>query len=218
MIDLKHAVQDQGFSVVHIKTDSIKIPNAPDWLIEFVMDFGKRFGYTFENEGTYDKFCLVNDAVYIARKGDKWDAVGAQFQHPYVYKTLFTGDEINFDDYCEAKNVVQGTMYLEVDQPDGTTAMVHVGRTGSFVPVVDGGGTLWRVKEDKQYAVTGTKGYKWIIRDVAIERYHNKVLQIDMTYFENLKEQALSAINKHGTYEMLMSNESIGGIDDEEVA
>jgi DNA polymerase elongation subunit (family B) len=28
MIDLKHALQDQGVSVIHIKTDSVKIPNA----------------------------------------------------------------------------------------------------------------------------------------------------------------------------------------------
>ena len=28
MVNLKHAVQDQGFTVAHIKTDSIKIPNA----------------------------------------------------------------------------------------------------------------------------------------------------------------------------------------------
>lgn len=216
MIDLKQAVMDHGFTVVHIKTDSIKIPNAPDWLIDFVMEFGRRFGYTFENEGVYNKFCLVNDAVYIARKGDKWEAVGAQFQNPYVYKTLFSGEELSFEDFCETKNVTQGTMYLEVDQPNGETAMIHTGRTGSFVPVVDSGGTLWRIKEDKQYAVAGTKGYKWIIRDVALERDHAGQLKIDMSYFEHLKEQALGAINKHGPYEMLVSNELLGGISDEE--
>lgn len=217
MIDLKEAVQDQGFTVVHIKTDSIKIPNAPEWLIDFIMEFGKGMGYDFENEGTYDKFCLVNDAVYIARKGDKWDAVGAQFQHPYVYKTLFSGEELIFEDFCEMKNVTQGTMYLEVDQPDGETAMVHVGRTGSFVPVIDGGGTLWRIKEDKQYAVSGTKGYRWVIRDVAIDRHNNHELKIDMSYFEHLKEQALAAIAKHGSYEELVSNEPLsGGIENEE--
>ena len=44
MIDLKHAVQEKGFTVAHIKTDSIKIPNATDEIINFVVDFGKKYG------------------------------------------------------------------------------------------------------------------------------------------------------------------------------
>jgi hypothetical protein len=66
MIDLKHALQDKGVQVVHIKTDSVKIPNATPEIIEFVTEFGAKYGYEFEHEETYDKFCLVNDAVYVA--------------------------------------------------------------------------------------------------------------------------------------------------------
>ncbi|WP_143675482.1 hypothetical protein, partial [Streptomyces sp. JV178] len=36
MVDLLHAVQEQGFTVAHIKTDSIKIPNATPEIIDFV--------------------------------------------------------------------------------------------------------------------------------------------------------------------------------------
>lgn len=203
MIDLKEAVQDRGFTVAHIKTDSIKIPDATPEIIEFIVDFGKKYGYEFELEGTYDKFCLVNDAVYIARVGDKWTAVGAQFQHPYVFKTLFTKEELKFDDFCETKNVVQGTMYLDFTESDDISKMTHVGRTGSFVPVLEGGGNLLRVKDGKTYAVTGTKGYKWVIRDVALEREAEKSLDIDMTYFNHLQDQALEAINKQGSFEEL---------------
>ncbi len=67
MVNLKHAVQDQGFTVAHIKTDSIKIPNATPEIVKFVMDYGKEYGYTFEHEATYDRMCLVNDAVYICK-------------------------------------------------------------------------------------------------------------------------------------------------------
>lgn len=197
MIDLKDAVQSHGFTVVHIKTDSIKIPHATQEIIDFVVDFGNKYGYTFEFENVYDKFCLVNDAVYIAREGDKWTAVGSQFQHPFVFKTLFSKEELNFDDFCETKNVTQGVMYLELD--DGT--MVHVGRTGSFVPVEDNGGALWRIKDDKQYAVAGTKGYKWVVRDIARDRDQNGELKIDMSYFNHLQQQALDAINKYGSYD-----------------
>jgi hypothetical protein len=201
MIDLKHAVQEKGFTVAHIKTDSIKIPNATPAIIDFVRDFGKNFGYEFEHEATYDKFCLVNDAVYIAREGDKWNAVGAQFQHPYVYKCLFSGEELTFDDYCETKNVTQGTMYLNFKDvsmdPPILSELHHVGRTGSFVPVLTGGGVLWRIKDDRHYAVTGTKGYLWIEREMAISREN---LEIDMSYFEKLKKDALAAIDVYVDY------------------
>ena len=203
MIDLKEAVQKKGFVVAHIKTDSIKIPNATPEIIDFVCDFGKKYGYHFEHEVTYDKFCLVNDAVYIAREGDKWTAVGAQFQHPYVYKTLFTGEELTFDDFCETKSVTQGRMYLNfIDistDPQVPDELIHVGRTGSFVPVLDGGAVLWRIKDDKHYAVTGTKGHLWIEREMAEAR--GKDLRIDMTYFENLRTEAFNAIDYYGPFE-----------------
>jgi len=116
MIDLKHAVQEQGFQVVHIKTDSIKIPKATPKIIKFVMDFGKKYGYEFEHEETYSKFCLVNDAVYIAKtdKGE-WTATGAQFAQPYVFKTLFSKEPIIFSDLYETKSVTSA-LYLDMNE------------------------------------------------------------------------------------------------------
>lgn len=194
MVDLKHAVQEKGFTVAHIKTDSIKIPDATPEIIQFVIDFGKRYGYDFEHEMTYERFCLVNDAVYIARAGDKWTAVGAQFQHPYVYKQLFSNEELDFQDYCETRNVQQGIMYLDFSTEEEQKELLHVGRTGSFVPVMNDGGDLWRIKDDKRYAVAGTKGHKWISRDVAFERWQAGELRIDMSYFEELKAKAIEAV------------------------
>jgi hypothetical protein len=201
MIDLKHAVQEKGFTVAHIKTDSIKIPNATPDIINFVMNFGKDYGYDFEHECTYDRFVLFNDAVYIAKSGEKWTAVGAQFQHPYVFKTLLSGEPIGFDDYCETKNVVKGSMYL--GRPD--EELQHVGRTGSFVPVIDGR-ELWRVQDGNRYHVTGTKGYLWVEREIAWNRYQLDPgsLDIDMAYFEALVEKARTAIEQYGDYHQLM--------------
>lgn len=120
MIDLKHAVQERGFVVAHIKTDSIKIPDATPEIIQFVMDFGKSHGYTFEHEATYDKMCLVNDAVYIARykggkKDGKWTATGKQFAVPYVFKTLFSREPIEFADVCETVSV-SSALYLDMNE------------------------------------------------------------------------------------------------------
>lgn len=204
MIDLKHAVQEQGFPVVHIKTDSIKIPEATPEIIEFVTEFGRKYGYDFEHETTYDKFCLINDAVYIAREGDKWTAVGAQFQHPYVFKTLFTHEEIEFRDLCETKSVTQGVMYLDFNEDSAlrkVVEFVYVGRTGSFVPVKEDGGVLWRIKEDKRYAVTGTKGYRWIEREMAVDRPEPYQEYVDYTYFEALVKAAFEAIDYYGPFE-----------------
>ena len=49
MVNLKHAVQSQGFIVAHIKTDSIKIPDATPEIIKFVTEYGKLYGYSFNN-------------------------------------------------------------------------------------------------------------------------------------------------------------------------
>ena len=116
MRTLQDEVQKRGFTVAHIKTDSIKIPDATPEIIQFVMDFGKQYGYTFEHEATYEKMCLVNDAVYIAKYQDgDWTATGTQFQIPYVFKTLFSREPIVFDDMCETKSVTSA-LYLDMNE------------------------------------------------------------------------------------------------------
>lgn len=206
MIDLKHAVQDRGFQVAHIKTDSIKIPNATQAIIDFVIEFGRQYGYTFEHETTYDRFVLINDAVYIASVNGGWTAVGAQFQEPYVFKQLFSHEPLEFDDLCEVKSVTQGAMYLgnDEDQHD-LSGLRHVGRTGSFMPVKYDGYSLWRVKDGKKYHVAGTKGYQWIERDLAKHRESIDDLHTDMEYFEKLKNDAIRSIERFVSYDELVS-------------
>ena len=204
MILLKELIQAAGYTVAHIKTDSVKIPNADQNIIDLVTQFGMLWGYDFEHEATYDKFVLANDAVYVAGKGGEWTAVGSQFQHPYVYKSLFSGEDLEWDDFCEGRSVLQGTMYLDLDQQEEKNYhnMKHLGKTGRFVPVLEGGGVLYRVKEDKYYAVTGTKGHLWMEAEIA-KGVDN--LQIDMTYFDKLKDEAVSTIEKFGSYKEFVS-------------
>ena len=136
MIDLRNAVLEKGFQVAHIKTDSIKIPDATPEIIKFITDFGKSYGYTFEHEATYDRMCLVNDAVYVAKykdakeckkmygyipgdnedHGGQWTATGKQFQVPYVFKSLFSKEDIVFDDMCETFAVSKGDLYLDMNE------------------------------------------------------------------------------------------------------
>ena len=121
---LKREVEKLGYKVAHIKTDSIKIPNADQIVIDFVIKFGKEYGYSFETEANFEKFCLVNDAVYIAKhldgkKAGKWTATGTQFAVPYVFKKLFSREPIEFEDMCETKSV-KTAIYLDMneDLPD----------------------------------------------------------------------------------------------------
>ena len=103
MIDLKHAVQEMVDQVVHIKTDSIKMADPTPEINEFISTSATEVRLRVRARGDiYDKFCLVNDARRTSLRygwADKekligtWDATGAQFQHPYVYKTLFANEE-----------------------------------------------------------------------------------------------------------------------------
>ena len=120
MKTLQDEVQKRGFTVAHIKTDSIKIPDATPEIIQFVTDFGKKYGYIFEHEATYDRMCLVNDAVYIAKYKDgkhagEWTATGTQFAVPYVFKKLFSKEPIIFEDMCET-NSVTTAIYLDMNE------------------------------------------------------------------------------------------------------
>jgi hypothetical protein len=205
MIQLKKYVQELGYQVVHIKTDSIKIANADDEIVDLIFEYGEKYGYTFEHEETYEKFCLVNDAVYVAksRHGDdvEWKAVGTQFKVPYVYKTLFTGDVILRQDLAETKQVSKGHMVLIFP-----TGPHFVGRTGRFVPVTEAsgvGGRLMRKVDDKEYAVAGTKGYWWIESDMANRM--GMELDIDHSYFQKLVEDAKATIEKFGSFEEFVS-------------
>lgn len=159
MVNLKHEVQDRGFTVAHIKTDSIKIPDATPEIIQFVMDYGKMYGYNFEHEATYDRMCLVNDAVYIAKYNsdesingthiNQWTATGTQFQVPYVFKTLFSKQPIEFEDMCETKQV-KTALYLDMNEK--LTPNLEAEKEWAN-----------REKEKKKEGITETKDYIFFV-------------------------------------------------------
>jgi hypothetical protein len=209
MINLKHEVQARGYTVAHIKTDSIKIPNATPEIIEFCMDFARMYGYEFEHECTYERMCLVNDAVYIAKyasqdtcmnlygyipgdnqkKAGKWTATGAQFQVPYVFKTLFSKEPLEFSDYCETKSVAKGALYLK----NGEDNYSFIGRVGQFTPMKEGvGKELLVLRDDKYTAPPGTKGYYWLESEYV--REHGLEDEIDISYYENMAAEAARTI------------------------
>lgn len=268
MINLKHAVQERGFQVAHIKTDSIKIPNATPEIIDFVMQYGKAYGYTFEHEATYEKLCLITKADYVCKDTEgNWDATGAQLQVPYVFKKLFSREEIKLEDMCETKSVAKGEIYIDLNEGlpdvseyeaelelreriakfsipefehnynnDGTLKTkktlewrklredfkdltddnlkakiaeghryVFVGRVGQFCPIKEGkgGGVLYRYNDGKYYAVTGTKGFRWLeselVKNIGLED------DIDRSYYDTLVDSAAETISQYCDLEAFRS-------------
>lgn len=206
MINLKHEVQDRGFTVAHIKTDSIKIPNATPEIISFVMDYAKQYGYTFEHEATYEKMCLVNDAVYIAKYVDgNWTATGTQFAVPYVFKTLFSKEPLEFKDFCETKTVTS-SLYLDMNEKCPEEHQYEfIGKAGSFCPIKPGcgGGLLMREKDGKYSFATGTKGYRWLEAETV--KNMNKEEDIDKSYYISLADEAIQTISKYGDFEWFVN-------------
>jgi hypothetical protein len=251
MIKLEKTLEEMGITVIHTKTDSVKIANITPEIVAFVQEFGRKYGYNFEHESTYEKMCLVNGSTYIAKvesgkHAGEWVAVAAQFQHPYVFKTLFSKEPLVFADYCEVKEV-KSSMLLDFNEgmKDNWHRYQYVGKIGNFVPVKAGcgGGILLRDKgklyetqmenwkanpydkngkpkpEPSRYtSVTGADGYRWMDAEV-LKSYPEKEWKkmIDMSYYTQLVDDAIDAINAQGSYDEFMAYSKIVDFPPDEV-
>lgn len=190
MINLRYLVQKMGYTVIHCKTDSIKVQHPDEKVINFINEYGKRFGYTFEIEHKFEKICLVNKSVYIAKvttddaewldacedakkKGlpepTRWTATGAQFAVPYVFKSLFSKESITFKDYCEKKKV-QGAIFKDMneDLPD----------VSLYERIKQTRGKIEREVKVTNKARLEAEEYSWMTNeqlDEEIEKGHNRM-------------------------------------------
>lgn len=210
MITLKHKLMDLGYTIIHIKTDSIKVENPDDKVEQIIRDFGREYGFEFEVEDEWKRIAVINKAVLIGETVDgKWKAVGAQFDFPYVYKSLFSREPLELEDYM-VTNQVQGHIY-EGNLPDirpGETQKAYKERikeynikenmdfVGKFFYgyASKTGNDIIRLDSDTNRSgyVGGSKGFKWkhakeiSLQDIDMEFYHKKV------------REAVSALNKVG--------------------
>ena len=133
-------VEAKGYKIIHVKTDSCKIANADSDIVKFVQDFAQKYGYEMEHEATYDRICLIDKAQYVAaymsekdckkiygyapaenveyieENGFAWTTTGDEFQRPYIFKTLFSGEAISFDDCCVTNSVKDAAIYLDMNE------------------------------------------------------------------------------------------------------
>lgn len=216
MASLFNSVKGIGGHPIHIKTDSIKLENPTDDILNFVISKGKEYGYDFETESAYEKRCLVNNAVYVAKfeddfpkTGGKWDAVGKQFQIPYVFKKCFSHEEIVFSDLCETKEVKNSAMYLDMSHGK-LSDLRFVGRVGSFCPMKSGfGGTLYRTAKKNDgttgyNSVVGTLGYEWLESENVFNNHLEN--EIDLSYYDALVTDAIKSINEYTDYDEFVSD------------
>lgn len=230
-------VTAKGFRIVHVKTDSIKIAEATPEIIQFCMEFAKKYGYTFEHEATYEKICLVNNAVYVAKaatpewcqqtygylpeenepsyleENGYWTATGTQFQVPYVFKTLFSKQPVDFEDKCEVKSSKEGALYLDFNEelPEGEHNYRFVGKVGQFTPMKNGAGgaKLLAKREDKKTGETkyvnapGATEYRWMESEMV--RISNKKNLVDENFYISLVDDAKAAVSKYGDFEWFTS-------------
>ena len=220
MITLKNEVIKRGYTVIHCKTDSIKVVNPDDEISNFIYDFGRKYGYNFEIEAKYERICLVNDAVYIAKESDwegneepgKWSGTGAQFKletNPYVFKTLFSKEPILFEDMCETKSV-ETALYLDMNEglPEDTHNYKFVGRVGQFTPMLPGcgAGELMREKNGKYSYATGAKGWRWL-ESGSVKALHLED-KINKEYYRKLCDAAIDKINEFGDFDEFVNGPS----------
>lgn len=229
MVDLLEEVKTRGGHPIHCKTDSIKVVDPTPELQEFILGFGERYGYRFEIEHKFEKICLVNDSVYIAKlatddsdwvksckkaaaKGEpeptRWTATGTQFAVPYVFKTLFSNEPIIFNDYCETKSVAgNAAIYVDMNEtlPENEHNYIFIGRVGQFTPILPGNnaGELYRINGDKIGAISGTKGYRWLESEFV--RKNGLEDKVDTSYYKRLADEAIESISKFGDAEWFRS-------------
>ena len=245
MRTLQDEVENRGYQIVAIKTDSIKIANADKDIVEYCMKFAEKYSYKFDHEATYDRICQINDADYIAKyadstrcesiygyvpsdnakaekKGEMWTATGKQFSIPYVFKTLFSKEPIEFEDLCEAKEV-KTAIYVDMNEnlPEGEHDYHFVGKVGNFCPIKPGcgGGILVRQNTDKEGntkydSITGTlkpdkTPYRWLEAEAV--KTLGKEDDIDKTYHRTLVDKAVAFVSEYGDFERFVADEPYTG-------
>ena len=185
MVDLKFAIEEQGYKVCHIKTDSVKVPNADEKIIQFVHDFGKqeKYNYKFEHEHTYKRMALINNAVYIAQlEDDSWSPVGAEYANTYLLKRVWTKEELVDRDFFITKQS-KGHIYLGDE---------FVGKVGSIYASKTGAECMWTDDDENFKSVTGTKGYLFKQTDKF------DIEDVDFSYYDKVAVDGLKKIMKVG--------------------
>lgn len=203
--ELFYQCNEKGFHPVHVKTDSIKLPNFTKEMQDFVIEFGKKYQYEFELEEFYSVFLLKDNAQYVAFNtiSGKWEARGALFS-PYVMKTLFTHEPYVPEDFAINKSTAKNPIYL---------GDAFVGKNVNVAAVKDGCECKSKNADGKMSYVAGTKGYKWIEFEELVS-HENWQDELDMTFYDSLTDKAKEVIEEYIPFEAFVANAARVSYDD----
>ena len=196
MVDLRFYLEDLGYNVVHIKTDSVKVADITDECVQLIHEFGARpeYNYKFDYEDKYSRLALINNAVYICqsnmKKPGKWSATGAEFRDPYIFKRVWTKEELTAKDFFLTKQS-KGHIYLGTE---------FVGKVGSIYASKSGEEALWTTDEENFKYLTGTKGYRFKQSEDFV------FTDIDMDYYDAAAIKGLKKIMKVGDINLIVDD------------
>ena len=132
-----------------------------------------------------------------------------------MFKTLFSHEDIVFDDLCETKSVSKGAIYLDKNEalPEDEHNYIFVGRVGQFCPIKPGcgGAFLMReagVRDDGETiynSVTGAKDYRWLDSEMVYNLHLED--SIDSSYIDKKVDDAADTIAKYGDLEWFVSDD-----------
>lgn len=216
MVTLRDEVQSRGYTVSHIKTDCMKVHNWDNDIKNFIIEFGKKYGYNFEVEHSFERFCLIDKANYVGKCAEddpehpgEWISVGKTFSIPYTFKTLFSGEEITFDDMTIVNESKKGALYLDFNEglPEGEHNYRFIGRIGKFVPVKDGcgGAELLACINGKYSYAQGAKG--WRFKEAEIVDTLKNYDQVNHDYWIKQVNDTIDIMSQFGDVEKFRSDE-----------
>lgn len=174
MMMLEEELNARGCNVIHVKTDSMKITNYLQEDIQYAMDRATDFGYTFELECIFDRLALTNKSTNIGHIEGKpeydahaWEAVGAQYAESYVFKKLFSHEELVEEDFMVLKSstapIYLGNRFI------GKNAYVYASITGE---------KLYAIREENIAQSIHTKAQKPIKDYLAKRDYEGLPLEV----------------------------------------
>lgn len=202
MMQTQDEVEAMGQKIIHVKTDSFKMPNLVHGsdrqkeIYDYIQSRAHEYGYNFDYEANFDKLALTNKAVIIGhivynvkpKKIGHWEAIGPTYAEPYVHKSLFTHEDFVESDYQQFKQA-KSSIYLD-DKFIGKNANVYASKTG---------GTLYRTGEIDLAKKAQTRWMKQLSPEKAA-----KDLGIEVEHYNDI-------VNSNFKPEMVTTYNSVSG-------
>ena len=179
-----------GYKVVHIKTDGIKIANCTDEMIQFCVNFAKMWGYNFSIDEKYSKFIIIDKSNYIGvTENEKISSRGEFFNNNWLQPYMN-----NSFDFNTASVILQVKIGSIINH---TKNNAHVGKCIRVYPCINGD-EYFKIMPNKEKfdCIADTKKPGRGVHDVFKFEPYDKfdINKLDRTYYDLLYQKIISKI------------------------